>query len=236
MQKPLDKPQDEHVYRHTKAMGQIFPIGLQRRGSRAPPASFHSCYAKAFWRHNGRMWAANDLGGYPFGKAGEALGWGWHISHFTSSQYQKALKLAGDFLRSYAWLNQWSLEKDRMSFHIDPQHHRFIHLVWNSKSLSPTNAMVFQSKIFCGAGGQIEPFSLNGSIIHTPVFKSSIQVSHLGAPFFAEVHAGGKWWLVWKSSLLWKRHSVDWKLWKRISGYLGFGKGQVALEKASRVP
>ena len=61
------------------------------------------------------------------------------------------------------------------------------------KIFKPTNAMVFQSNFFCGAGGQIDPFSLNGSIIHTPVFKSSTQVSHLGAPFFAEVHAGGKW-------------------------------------------
>ena len=48
MQKPLDKSQDEHVYRPTKAMGQIFPIRLQRRGSQTPPASFHSCYPKAF--------------------------------------------------------------------------------------------------------------------------------------------------------------------------------------------
>ena len=68
----------------------------------------------------------------------------------TSPQYQKGLKLAGDFLTSYAWLNQWSLEKDRMSFHIVPKHHSFIHLVWNSKFLNPRIQWCFKAKDFVG--------------------------------------------------------------------------------------
>ena len=42
--------------------------------------------------------------------------WDEADTFLTSSQYQKGLKLAGDFLRSYAWLNQWSLEKDKDEF------------------------------------------------------------------------------------------------------------------------
>ena len=68
----------------------------------------------------------------------------------TSPQYQKGLKLAGDFLTSYAWLNQWSLEKDRMSFHIVPKHHSFIHLVWNSKFLNPRIQWCFKAEDFVG--------------------------------------------------------------------------------------
>ena len=76
--------------------------------------------------------------------------WDEADTFLTSSQYQKGLKLAGDFLRSYAWLNQWSLEKDRMSFHIVPKHHSFIHLVWNSKFLNPRTQWCFKAEDFVG--------------------------------------------------------------------------------------
>ena len=76
----------------------------------------------------------------------------WDEAHtfLTTSLYQKGLKLAGNFLRSYAWMNQWSLEKDRMSSHIVPTHHSFIRLVWNSKCLSPRIRWCFKADDFVG--------------------------------------------------------------------------------------
>ena len=51
----------------------------------------------------------------------------------TPAEYEQGLHLANAFLQSYDWLNKWTLEKDRMSFHIVAKHHSFLHLVWNSK-------------------------------------------------------------------------------------------------------
>ena len=54
------------------------------------------------------------------------------------------------FLKSYAWLNAWSLEKDRMSFHIVAKHHSFLHLLWNSKHLNPKLQWCFQGEDYVG--------------------------------------------------------------------------------------
>ena len=51
----------------------------------------------------------------------------------TPSEYEQTLSLGGAFLKSYAWLNAWSLEKDGKSFHIVAKHHSLSHLLWNSK-------------------------------------------------------------------------------------------------------
>ena len=59
----------------------------------------------------------------------------------TPAEYEEILSLGGSFLKSYAWLNAWSLEKDRMSFHVVAKHHSFLHLLWNhsvSMGVSPT--------------------------------------------------------------------------------------------------
>ena len=56
----------------------------------------------------------------------------------TPAEYEQGLHLANAFLQSYDWLNKWSLEKDRMGFHIVAKHHSFLHLVWNSKYLNPS--------------------------------------------------------------------------------------------------
>ena len=68
----------------------------------------------------------------------------------TPSEYEKGLALAGSFLKSYQWLNLWSLEKDRKSFHIVPKHHSFLHLVWNSKHLNPKLQWCFRGEDFVG--------------------------------------------------------------------------------------
>jgi len=68
----------------------------------------------------------------------------------TPAEYQQSLDLADDFLKRYEWLNKWSLEKDRMSFHIVPKHHSFIHLVWNSKHLNPKYHWCFKAEDFVG--------------------------------------------------------------------------------------
>ena len=118
--------------------------------------------------------------------------WGEADTFLTSSQYQKALKLAGDFLRSYAWLNQWSLEKDRMSFHIDPQHHSFIHLVWNSKSLSPQMQWCFKAKYFVGQVARLN-HSVSMAVSST---RLSLKVEHkyrILVHLFLPRSTGGKW-------------------------------------------
>ena len=68
----------------------------------------------------------------------------------TREEYEKSLQLGDAFLQSYAWLNAWSLEKDRKSFHIVPKHHSFIHLLWNSQHLNPKAAWCFQAEDFVG--------------------------------------------------------------------------------------
>jgi hypothetical protein len=68
----------------------------------------------------------------------------------TPAEYQQSLDLTDDFLKRYEWLNKWSLEKDRMSFHIVPKHHSFIHLVWNSKHLNPKYHWCLKAEDFVG--------------------------------------------------------------------------------------
>ena len=68
----------------------------------------------------------------------------------TPAEFSKSLTLGKGFLDDYAWLNQWSLEKDRKSFHITAKHHTFIHLLWNSKFLNPRLHMCFKSEDFVG--------------------------------------------------------------------------------------
>ena len=63
---------------------------------------------------------------------------------------EKRLSLGGAFLKSYAWLNAWSLEKDRKSLHIVAKHHSFLHLLWNSKHLNPKLHWCFQGEDFVG--------------------------------------------------------------------------------------
>lgn len=68
----------------------------------------------------------------------------------TPAEYEQSLSLGGDFLKSYAWLNEWSLEKDRKSFHIVAKHHSFLHLLWNSKHLNPKLHWCFKGEDFVG--------------------------------------------------------------------------------------
>ena len=68
----------------------------------------------------------------------------------SPAEHHQSLDLAGEFLRKYDWLNKWSLEKDRMSFHIVPKHHSFIHMVWGSKHLNPRAQWCFKAEDFVG--------------------------------------------------------------------------------------
>ena len=68
----------------------------------------------------------------------------------TLAEFSKCLTLGKWLLDDYAWLNQWSLVKDRKSFHITAKHHTFIHLLWNSKFLNPGLHMCFKSEHFVG--------------------------------------------------------------------------------------
>ena len=43
----------------------------------------------------------------------------------TAAEYKQSLCLASAFLQSDDWLNKWSLEKDRLSFHLVAKHHSF---------------------------------------------------------------------------------------------------------------
>ena len=67
----------------------------------------------------------------------------------TPAEYEEILSLGGSFLKSYAWLNAWSLEKDRMSFHVVVKHHSFSHLLWNSRHLNPKLQWCFQGGWLC---------------------------------------------------------------------------------------
>ena len=77
-------------------------------------------------------------------------GWDEADTFLTPAEYQRSLKLASAFLTSYAWLYQWSLEKDRKSFHVVPKFHSFIHLIWNSKFLNPRCQWCFMGEDFVG--------------------------------------------------------------------------------------
>ena len=78
-----------------------------------------------------RMW--DDMGTFP-----------------RTAEYEETLHLAGTFLRSYEWLNKWSLEKDRKSFNIVAKHHSFLHLVWKSRHLNPKLHWRFKGEDFVG--------------------------------------------------------------------------------------
>ena len=85
-----------------------------------------------------RMW--DDLGTFP-----------------TTAEYEETLHLAGTFLRSYEWLNQWSLEKGRKSFNIVAKHHSFLHLVWKSRHLNPKLHWCFKGEDFVGQISRLTP-------------------------------------------------------------------------------
>lgn len=68
----------------------------------------------------------------------------------TAAEYKQSLCLASAFLQSYDWLNKWSLEKDRMSFHVVAKHHSFLHLVWDSQYLNPKLHWCFKGEDFVG--------------------------------------------------------------------------------------
>ena len=68
----------------------------------------------------------------------------------TAAEYEQTLHLAGAFLRSYEWLNIWSLGKDRKSFNIVAKHHSFVHLTQNSRFLNPKLHWCFKGEDFVG--------------------------------------------------------------------------------------
>ena len=76
--------------------------------------------------------------------------WDQSGTFLTQREYEKSLQLGGTFLNSYSYLNNWSLEKDRKSFHIVPKHHSFVHLLWGSKHLNPKAAWCFAGEDFVG--------------------------------------------------------------------------------------
>ena len=51
-------------------------------------------------------------------------------------------------------------------------------------------------------------------------FKIFTNEESLASPW-SDHDPAGSWRLLWKSFLLWKRHNVDWKRWKRIFRLLG---------------
>ena len=52
---------------------------------------------------------------------------------FSPAEYGEALAKAESFLQYHAWLNKWSFEKGRLSFHVMIKFHTFYHLVQNSQ-------------------------------------------------------------------------------------------------------
>ena len=65
----------------------------------------------------------------------------------TPAEYEEILSFGGSFLKSYAWLNAWSLEKDRMSFHVVAKHHSFLHLLWNHSVSMGVSSTKLSSKV-----------------------------------------------------------------------------------------
>ena len=64
----------------------------------------------------------------------------------TAEELGKAQALGKEFLLSYKFLNAWSLEKNRNSFHIVAKHHSFIHLLANSKFMNPKRHWNFRGE------------------------------------------------------------------------------------------
>ena len=87
-----------------------------------------------------RMW--DDLGTFP-----------------TTAEYEETLHLAGTFLRSYEWLNQWSLEKGRKSFNI-------------ALGLEKPTSLALQRGGLCGSNLKIDPFNLYGGFCPKIVLQS----------------------------------------------------------------
>ena len=58
----------------------------------------------------------------------------------TEESFALALSLGKGFLDDYQWLNQWSKDCGRKSFHIVHKHHSFMHLLYNSRYMNPPKA------------------------------------------------------------------------------------------------
>ena len=76
--------------------------------------------------------------------------WDQGDTFLSPSELAKAFDLGQRFLDSYKWLNEWSLEKGKNSFHIVAKHHTFIHSLWNSKFLTPKVQWCFRGEDFVG--------------------------------------------------------------------------------------
>eukprot|EP00438_Fugacium_kawagutii_P008677 Skav210820 [mRNA] locus=scaffold1597:274452:275300:- [translate_table: standard] len=68
----------------------------------------------------------------------------------TQSEYKQSWHLAQKAMKEYQWLNTWSLEKDRSSFHIVNKFHSLLHLAKGAKFLNPKVFWCFKAEDFVG--------------------------------------------------------------------------------------
>ena len=68
----------------------------------------------------------------------------------TEESFALALSLGKGFLDDYQWLNQWSKDCGRKSFHIVHKHHSFMHLLYNSRYMNPKAHWCFKAEDYVG--------------------------------------------------------------------------------------
>lgn len=68
----------------------------------------------------------------------------------TEESFALAMSLGTGFLDEYQWLNQWSKDCGRKSFHVVHKHHSFMHLLKNSKYMNPKAYWRFKAEDYVG--------------------------------------------------------------------------------------
>ena len=74
-----------------------------------------------------------------------------HLVHFPTEQaFALAMSLGKSFLDAYQWLNEWSKNCGRKSFHIVHKHHSFMHVLKNSTYMNPQAHRCFKVEDYVG--------------------------------------------------------------------------------------
>ena len=68
----------------------------------------------------------------------------------TKSEYKKAWQKAQQCMSEYQWLEAWSKDNDRKSFHIVNKHHSFLHLAKDAWYINPRFHWCFKAEDFVG--------------------------------------------------------------------------------------
>lgn len=68
----------------------------------------------------------------------------------TKAEFKKSWQLAQDAMKEYQWLNAWSEDCGRSSFHIVIKHHTFLHLAKDAWYLNPRVFWCFKAEDYVG--------------------------------------------------------------------------------------